>query len=62
MAPLNINGQIEDIKDWLGRFDQMVECHEAVLEGKDAQATNARKVALLLSRIGADGYRMLKSY
>ena len=62
MEPLNINGQLEDIEDWLERFDQMVDVHNAVLEAKDAQAINARKVALLLSRIGADGYRMLKAH
>lgn len=62
MEPLNVNGQLEDIEDWLERFDQMADVHDAVLEAKDAQTINARKVALLLSRIGADGYRMLKAH
>ena len=48
--------------DWIERFEQSVLVHDAYLRATDADQRNIRKVALFLSCIGQDGYRLLKAY
>ena len=56
---LPIHGEIED---WLERFESMVEVNQVYLATTDPNVQATRKRALLLSVIGAEGYRLLKAY
>lgn len=56
---LDPNGEVEE---WLERFEQMVEVNEVYLAATTDPVRATRKRALLLSLIGAEGYRLLKAY
>jgi transposase InsO family protein len=57
--PINSPGHV---REWLERFDQAVLIHDAVLSANTDPERNARKVALLLSVVGPEGYRLIKAY
>jgi hypothetical protein len=50
------------ISDWLERFGQMALIHEAVRSATAGEPKETAKVALFLSCIGPDAYRLLKAY
>jgi hypothetical protein len=54
--PINSPGHV---REWLERFDQAVLIHDAVLSANTDPERNARKVALLLSVVGPEGYRLI---
>ena len=61
MEELPVN-EPSEIANWVERFEQYAEIHDAILSAKDAAAVNARKVALLLSSVGSEGYKLIKAY
>ena len=55
-------GKPSDIEDWVERFTQYAIIHDAVTSATTAEEVNLRKVALLLSSVGAEGYKLIKAY
>ena len=55
-------GKPSDIEDWVERFTQYAIIHDAVTSATTPEEVNLRKVALLLSSVGAEGYKLIKAY
>ena len=50
------------VQEWVERFEEMAEMHDVLIATTNEEVKARRKVALLLSLIGPEGYKLIKAY